>query len=71
MLKATVLTTIIGLLTATLTAPVWSSVLVILLLVSAEVTYLGLNHQCSVVHGLADLGAIGEISYLAGAVLRA
>ena len=71
MLKATILTTIIGLLTATLTAPVWGSVLVILLLVSAEVMYLGLNHQCSVASGLADLGTIGEISYLAGAVLRA
>jgi hypothetical protein len=36
MLKATILTTIIGLFTAARTIPIWTSVLVILLLVSAE-----------------------------------
>jgi hypothetical protein len=73
MLKATILTTIIGLFTATRTIPIWTSVLVILLLVSAEVTYLGLHHHSSI-NDLADLGvlnSIGQISYLAGVFLLA
>jgi hypothetical protein len=74
MLKAMILTTIIGLFTATRTIPIWTSVLVILLLVSAEVIYLGLHHHFSVINDLADLGvlnSIGQISYLAGVFLLA
>jgi hypothetical protein len=60
--------------TATRAIPIWTSVLVILLLVSAEVTYLGLHHHSSVINDLADLGvlnSIGQISYLAGVFLLA
>lgn len=74
MLKAMILTTIIGLFTAARTIPIWTSVLVILVLVSAEVTSLGLHHHFSVIHNLADLGvlnSIGQITYLAGVFLLA
>ncbi|MFZ2108088.1 MAG: hypothetical protein WAV18_22360 [Roseiarcus sp.] len=74
MLKATILTTIIGLSTATRTITIGTAVLVILLLVSAEVTYLGLHHHFSVIHNLADLGVLnstGQISYLAAVFLLA
>jgi hypothetical protein len=74
MLEAMILTTIIGLFTAARTIPIWTSVLVILVLVSAEVTSLGLHHHFSVIHNLADLGvlnSIGQITYLAGVFLLA
>ena len=72
MLKATILTTILGLFTATRTMSISTSALVILLLVSAEVTHLGVDRHFSVFHDLADLGflnIIGQISYIIGALL--
>ena len=71
MLKATLITTIAGLLTAR-TMPVWRSYIVILLLASCEVIHLGLRYHFSPARGLAEFGAlstIGQFSYLAGALL--
>lgn len=71
MLKATLITTIAGLVTAR-TLPVWKSFLIIVALASCEATHIGLHGHLSATHGLADFGllsTIGQFSYFAGALL--
>ena len=56
------------------TIPIGTSIIVILLVASAEVAHLDLHYHFSLIHDLADLSVlntIGQISYLAGVFLLA